>query len=81
MSASKSPMTLEEALDHHQGQKLSPAESASALMVYGEAFSVASCGTLAPGARCAETACVNGFKIVMYCDETNGCTKAVKVRC
>lgn len=74
------PKTFKEAiaLGH---QELNATESAQVRAVYGAANKVAECGFSPPGTRCAETACVNGFKIVMYCDEANGCTRAVKVPC
>jgi len=36
---------------------------------------------LQPGDACAETPCANGFKLVMYVDDSGGCTRSVKVPC
>ena len=39
------------------------------------------CSSLPPGHKCAETDCIGGFKLVLYCDDTKGCTVHVKVPC
>jgi len=74
------PKTLKEAIDLGH-QELNAMELLEAKAIFGEPAAIADCGTLSPGTKCAETACVNGSKIVMYCDGTNGCTRAVKVHC
>ncbi|WP_395683107.1 hypothetical protein [Dokdonella sp.] len=74
------PHTLKQALDLGH-KELSADELERFKAIFGEARKVADCGTLNPGEKCAETACRDGYKIVMYCDGTNGCTRAVKVAC
>jgi hypothetical protein len=39
------------------------------------------CDAQNPGDKCSETNCIDGYKIVLYCDESGGCSRAVKVRC
>lgn len=39
------------------------------------------CLTQPEGTLCAETACVDGFKILMYCDGSGGCSRYFKVPC
>jgi hypothetical protein len=74
------PKTLTEALSLGH-QKLADHEKQRAHATFGAAKQVADCSTLNPGDKCAETACVNGFRIVMYCDGSNGCTHYVKIPC
>jgi len=75
-----SPKTLTEALSLGH-KELADHEKSQMHATFGAANAVADCGTLNPGDKCAETACVNGFKIVMYCDGSNGCTRSVKIPC
>lgn len=74
------PHTLKQALNLGH-KELNGAELLQAKAIFGDAAKIADCGALNPGDKCAETACQNGYKLVMYCDGTNGCTRAVKVPC
>jgi hypothetical protein len=74
------PKTLKEALARGH-VKLLDHEKLQMKATYGDPAPVADCSTLNPGDMCAEYPCVDGIKIVMYCDDTKGCTHAVKVPC
>jgi hypothetical protein len=39
------------------------------------------CSALSPGDKCFESRCVNHVKIIMFCDGSMGCTKAIRVNC
>jgi len=39
------------------------------------------CSVLPPGAKCLETGCIDGYKIVLFCNNSRGCTVRYKVPC
>lgn len=51
--------------------------------IYGKPKPVGSCGDpdANPGDICMESNCVNGKKLVMRCDKTNGCTVHAEIPC
>ena len=72
--------TLEEAIRRGY-RKLPPIEARTAAARFGAAIMKGNCATLPPGAICAEYACVNGVKLVMYCDGAKGCTEHYEAPC
>jgi hypothetical protein len=39
------------------------------------------CGTLPPGHKCFETACIDNIITVLYCNGSKGCTRAIFIPC
>jgi len=56
-------------------------EKDAAINTFGAPQPKPDCGTLPPGHKCGETDCIGGFKLVLYCDDSNGCTVHMKVPC
>ena len=48
---------------------------------YGEPLVVRDCGSLNPGDKCQEYRCINGYKLVIYCNRSEGCTDAREEPC
>jgi hypothetical protein len=75
------PGTLQDALNQGH-QSLTATEIAAVPTTHGTVNPVVvDCTTLPPGTKCGETGCIGGTKIVFYCDNSGGCTTAVKVPC
>ena len=56
-------------------------ERDAALATFGSPDVGQDCSTWPPGHKCGETDCIDGFKLVLYCDNSKGCTVHVKVPC
>jgi hypothetical protein len=56
-------------------------EQDDALATFGAPAIAQDCSTWPPGHKCGETDCIDGWKLVLYCDNTKGCTVYVKTPC
>lgn len=74
------PTTLDDALAAGH-TPLEDDEKDEALNTFGTPAPKPDCSTLPPGHQCGETDCIGGYKLVLYCDATKGCTVHVKVPC
>lgn len=63
------------------GTVLEGADKDQALADLGTPTVPQDCSTWPAGHKCGETECIGGFKLVLYCDDTQGCTVHVKVPC
>jgi hypothetical protein len=82
----KKPKLKIKSIDHAKSldlKILSKANTAALVKEFGIAKSALppNCGELMPGEKCFEGPCIDGWRIVMFCDGSNGCTKSTKVPC
>lgn len=76
----QTPQTEAEAIA--QGGKRVPAIGQRHIERYGaEIQNPPDCSHKEPGQLCAEYACVNNWKLVIYCDSQEGCTRYYEVPC
>jgi len=75
-----SPKTATEAINLGH-RELFGDEKDQGLKMYGPTVAVVDCTTVPPGTLCAQTKCVNGYQISVYCDGSGGCTRYFRTRC
>ena len=76
----ETPKTLKEALARNF-KELTDQEKSARRPHFAAALSAPSCAAKRPGDLCSEGGCVDGKKLVMYCDNSNGCTHWVEMPC